>query len=65
MLKAFKTWVDSLYQSMIFGRKVMYKGEEYFLVDDFNDGYYLGIKTKDDFPAQTYVIRIGENDIIE
>lgn len=53
---------DELLQSMVFGKKVICKNEEYFIVHSLENNFYLAVKAKSEYPAQIYLLKIDDID---
>jgi len=51
---------DQLIQNMVFGKKVTYKNEEYFIVYAIENNYYLAVKVMSDLPSQVYLIQVDD-----
>jgi len=54
---------DQLIQNMVFGKKVTYKNEEYFIIHALEDDYYLAVKVTSDLPLQVYLIQIDDSNL--
>ncbi|MCE5220162.1 MAG: hypothetical protein LLF98_02545 [Clostridium sp.] len=54
---------DELLQSVIFGKKVTYNNEEYFIIHSLEKDFYLTVKAKSEYPAQVYLLKVENIDI--